>query len=1197
MPVLFHLLDRLAILLSDSGEILYRCIGIQQILDVFRLHIVRSTEQELKAVTSIGLEKDLLDVSGDLLNVTDSTHFKRTITVRDCADAVFRLLHSALLAARTIATKLKGTVRHEIEILLTCLDETSNSHVAETVLSIIFELKETVPVVLVQALLSLRYYDTIIVNVLTRKQFTQIIRIRGTTILFWLLSGELKSISSMLLEARKKLIKVVLATMDMNNSASVIHLIDSYHFDGALLPATQPQKNKRKSTVAGSNLSLESARINNLCVQIKEYTKPLEKMWLVLVMITESIKRAIENGSWSSNETNRKFLESDVDALLNSIVVESQPQIWLTLPMMPILLANGSLPTAQTIIMGINVCFKSEENQSEIVASIPERSWIKTFLSIAAVGEKVLREDQDKYSAEDSKKRHLMGDTCVELALDTLAIVVEYKIRQHLNDTKHIWSCLFDCIKVVIEPLFEKVPHLLPLVEAQYQQRLVSLVLQRIVKNNEVWMSPLFAGQVIKIFSLIDEMDLCGSYRHPNSTGKAPSDLVDINDRTIILLNQTTEETQITSFLLDILSSSRRLRRHPIGISIKSVEWKVLKFALHLVLQSLAMTNEDLAERVCQEVIGFLAIISDQNAKFPARKYKATVMNILQSLRKVIKSIYCRESIRSQYTALMFMIMHFFIDLRHSIAMSNSFENIPDHVVPMMDDLIGIDNCNDIDLIFKLLDVAMRTADPISFEENDQEGAMMLDDDHDHDDNKSISAADEPLLSFDDIEENGNNIIPSQDKVSEVMPAIQTKQVASEGKTSDSLSEISPQSMSSADLASVFGQISQQEDKSREKAFQKWISIRTGISSERIDSERARMTRAMDALDLSYAATDKYWKKVSRKIESECFLQYHRCQWKLGVSHEGYFPGRRRIVLRPRYDYRDYLISNAALQRETNLAQYEDPVLDSSRNVRRMSSGGFNSILSVDEQDNLLFTSPTKEIGSKGDDLDRALARACAGYIKDVTQGDASEATSMERASMDTSNSDNYSNDKIKSGADKSSAITVPGTSWGLVDADDSEEGFGVVGLTMGETAPTGSNFRAVSNEKSDVKISEADSLDFNPLQQRGDMMGDVKQLEENFRQGRAIETGPCYSGTRRVGSGPALLDASVILITASGNFRGTLSFNGKEIFFCSTTLADDSHKKDSASVNLGQNERMRRRRWVVRDYSSFAVTEFLSFA
>lgn len=69
---------------------------------------------------------------------------------------------------------------------------------------------------------------------------------------------------------------------------------------------------------------------------------------------------------------------------------------------------------------------------------------------------------------------------------------------------------------------------------------------------------------------------------------------------------------------------------------------------------------------------------------------------------------------------------------------------------------------------------------------------------------------------------------------------------------------------------------SERDKKSRESKFLKWLSPRQGKSCERIDSERARLARSMDTLDLAFQATYKFFRKSRRKVESECFLESHR---------------------------------------------------------------------------------------------------------------------------------------------------------------------------------------------------------------------------------------------------------------------------------------------------------------------------------
>jgi hypothetical protein len=91
------------------------------------------------------------------------------------------------------------------------------------------------------------------------------------------------------------------------------------------------------------------------------------------------------------------------------------------------------------------------------------------------------------------------------------------------------------------------------------------------------------------------------------------------------------------------------------------------------------------------------------------------------------------------------------------------------------------------------------------------------------------------------------------------------------------------------------------------------------------------------------------------------------------------------------------------------------------------------------------------------------------------------------------------------------------------------------------------------------------------------DRMGDVRLVEAAFREGRdASETGPSHSGTKKVGSGPIIHESRVIMVTASGNFWGTLAFNNREIFFTSSLEPEDGHKEDSAAVNLIQQVRVR---------------------
>ena len=282
--------------------------------------------------------------------------------------------------------------------------------------------------------------------------------------------------------------------------------------------------------------------------------------------------------------------------------------------------------------------------------------------------------------------------------------------------------------------------------------------------------------------------------------------------------------------------------------------------------------------------------------------------------------------------------------------------SIPDHVAPLLDDLIGVVNCNDISLVFKLLDVTMRTADAISFQHQEQEqleqdqeqqeghgkfeGELEFDvrqkepaaradrgngiveeeeEDEEGDELEALTQTDlieiglgqkdraksadpdpnlfaDPFSLFDSdafvvapdtnlssatasatdgvlqpqstdfslfpefsivsADTNPNpNLNPNESGVAEI-PLTQTK------PTSNLIQSPSPQTA--------------KEKRNKESKFLKWLNVRQGISCERVDSERARLTRSMDTLDLSFQATHKFFRKCRRKIESECFLESHR---------------------------------------------------------------------------------------------------------------------------------------------------------------------------------------------------------------------------------------------------------------------------------------------------------------------------------
>lgn len=374
------------------------------------------------------------------------------------------------------------------------------------------------------------------------------------------------------------------------------------------------------------------------------------------------------------------------------------------------------------------------------------------------------------------------------------------------------------------------------------------------------------------------------------------------------------------------------------------------------------------------------------------------------------------------------------------------------------------------------------------------------------------------------------------------------------------------------------------------------VQIRRGLSLVRMDTERARLARTAEALDLAAEATNKFWIKLVRKVESECFNDVHDCQWKLGVSHESFFPGRKRVVLRPRFDFNP----------EAPNPEDEDEVRERIENVDCDEKV-------VDDE----FKALDVPFGDFGE-VKAALAKALGNLINDITQSGptdslyiATSTTGVDglkgpASDMDTSPSERspkIETPKVKGTAPGVNSVSIspvpvvaPGCGWGLVDADGSDEGYDVVGLEMDDHARAPSrdmehnisgDGKADCTEGATANSGAASHGATRPhataVSTNNDRMGDVRLVEAQLKDGKdAVETGPCHSGTKKAGSGPTILRSRVIMVTASGNFWGSLSFNGREVFFTSSFEPEDGHKDDNAAVNLVQQLRMRRRRWTL---------------
>jgi hypothetical protein len=187
---------------------------------------------------------------------------------------------------------------------------------------------------------------------------------------------------------------------------------------------------------------------------------------------------------------------------------------------------------------------------------------------------------------------------------------------------------------------------------------------------------------------------------------------------------------------------------------------------------------------------------------------------------------------------------------------------------------------------------------------------------------------------------------------------------------------------------------------------------------------------------------------------------------------------------------------------------------------------GKNSI--VDDEYSLV---ESNTINLNSEKVKEALAVALGGLIIDVTQSDGKKGDEGETVSVgDDSPVSDESKTRTETAAlgfslrsldEKNNSTTAPGSGWGLVDADGSDEGFGVVGLEMGAVDHLGVRVTGEgdlkSNEvKNKAQINIENESKINSVV--NDRMGDVRLVESGIREGSdVVETGPSHGGTKKV--------------------------------------------------------------------------------
>lgn len=1087
-----HLLSSVAELTATNAQALFRSTGVQRILDIIDEHCSSNTECQPCHLVVDG--NHIIDK--DVVALADSGH---------------QLLMIALDAALTHSQASGAAVFPEMEFVLATLEVTKCSEVAERLLRTITHMRFAAPRALRYALRDMRFSETIALRVLCDHEvfLSSEVRRVGLMTLMWDLQQSLGDLPSKVLQLKNCFPLLFGPVGDVYGGSGSRRYRE--HKEGIL--------------------------------QLKQLVRLIEKGWLNTTMLAAEMDRTMGPDGWTfrggedANVVTVTPVADVLDILAHDGPLGSIDAI-ITLPMISVLIPRAPMDWVQRILMSLSVTLKTNEGHIAVLSLLPDISWIKLLLDLALIGEKKLSIPDgqsvshgdihllgavDKANAGSNSHGPVGGDddwtslnsfgelavaveapdtanTCFELAIDALSQVLLYKVRYFGPAAWESFKIIRNCLSI------EKFHQC----RAGLLKNLSVLCMQKLTRSSQSGWHPDTMYCTGNLLSMIEEKRYCGNdilFRSEMLTPRDTANLLDMDSRR----EQDAEEKQMLQYVMDLVASLRRAgETHVFGVR----EVKVILPAIRIIVGCMHCIDDDTGDRLCVELLSTLSYISEKWTFFQEEGFKDIVLGVLRQFQNAIDDCSIPDSLRERYRSAVITIVQYFVQLRFT-GMGVTL-TLPQHVMRTVDVLSVAEGLTDTRVIFSKLDMYIRPehgTETISFDE-DEDGLVAVS-------TQAHTPQAEDLLDFQSPVTEVSSIPDTNEDLSfHDMDAQSSHSTgansADESKDDSSALDTSKRGPGGGNILTAV----EEEEMLRQSYFTNWISLRRGIMQDRADSERARLARANESAALSMDATQRFWKNFRRKTESETFLDEHSCEWKLGVAHEGYFPSRKRIVLRPRFG-------------------------EGHRGIKYSYMGGAQEMQREDSN------------SMSAEELQMMLLQSNPGIILDVTNAEF----------------DKMGEESSAHGGKASGKSGAAAGGWGMVDADEGEEGgYGVVGVA--------------SEEEEQSSPLESDKVLL-------DTGGDIKDIEEGRRMGRDINTGPAHSGTRRINNDVTIQEAEVNLISASGNYVGLISFSSKDIFFVTTHEHEGGHLDDVAAVTLLPNRRTRRRKWLLSTVSSIFLRRY----
>lgn len=923
-----------------------------------------------------------------------------------------------------------------------------------------------------------------------------------------------------------------------------------------------------------------------------------------------------------------------------------QLDAWLVLPLMAVMLPYLDTQKMEELLASLGVILKTSEPQVLAFCVLADNFWVKYFVDIA-----VMVQGRDH---SDGTGRITSSD----LALDAFIQVLVFQLHHFGNSAWLSWKAFHSHLRRDISTCVGTN-------EISIIRKCAGFLLVKLTKHHHDYSEDILTC-LSKIIVFIEEKRLCGNdlivvgagltgYAHNIS---APSctdstDLLDLSNldtfpnsasghgvNSVILLQEEERHllAQLSSFMNSLRAISHSIplgKPTPFGFS----EVKVLQPCVRILLGCLPHADLAFADTICLELRSAILHSADRWMFYDPEYYKLFIVDVFGALHSAISKNNVAAHVKDRYRTAVLTIAHIFLELRRVSFEQSGF--ISPHVVPTLDAVGITEGYFDSDVVLSLLHKYLETARDSIVSDNNG-GGDFGEDEYDMmgssplNGNTSISRNDvhdgavddvlcfEPLpviaqdrdnlidlLNNDEaetfehsLEENYSRKVvdEAEESFRELSTSVDLLDLSDSREASNTLIESQPSSQRTIPVKPGAHDLSDQE-----LFFRDWIHKRQGIIMERLDSSKNRLEMFQQAVVLSCEANQKCWRRLRRKVLTESFLEDQWCSWKLGISHEGHFPGRRRVIVRPRFldvDEPDKLYQKARpyVCGDEHILNHTESEEDCHESVERKSLINGKTEVIVRRANS--FTN-SSNFGPEGSDSMLALLEmAKSAIIADPIASRSPNELKHNDRDMDSTThhipAAKPSGALVEFGGRNASLLEH---NWGLVDADDDEAGgYGVVGyvpavdIDQNDSGKVLDESDDISRQKSGcINHQEEASVRHHP-DTVGDMQFDIMQLDMDARQGRSVSTGASLPGTRRVSANKGslmLFDAPVTLITASGNYIGHISFTNGEIYFVSTRMGgdDNAHLLDAAAVTLMPDRRIRRRKWLVERISGLDLS------